>query len=183
MKLAQVTLVTGGCRSGKSRFALNKAEEMAVEGRIFIATSRVLDDEMKQRVACHQKDRGESWKTVECPVNLPETITTQGKTANVLLVDCITMYVSNLMLDDALSSHIHAHIDNLEEAIKLSACPVVMVTNEVGMGIVPENRLARAYRDLVGSVNQQLADIAHEVVLVVSGIPVWVKGKQKDQNP
>jgi len=175
----RIILVTGGCRSGKSRFALKTAEQIADDNRLFIATSRPLDDEMKERVKRHRQERGPDWQTAESPVQLPETVTGNHDSAQVILIDCITMWISNLLLDESLSLKINEYMENLKKALISARCPVLLVTNEVGMGIVPENRLAREFRDLAGSVNQTLAGLADQVVLVVSGIPLWVKGEKR----
>jgi len=172
-------LVTGGCRSGKSRFALKTAEQVADDNRLFIATSQPLDDEMKERVKRHRQERGPDWQTVESPVQLPEAVTGNHDSAQVILIDCITMWISNLLLDESSSPKISEYMENLKEALIGARCPILLVTNEVGMGIVPENRLAREFRDLVGSANQTLAGLADQVVLVVSGISLWVKGGKR----
>ena len=177
--MSRITLVTGGCRSGKSRFALKTAEQIADDNRLFIATSQPLDDEMKERVKRHRQERGPDWKTVESPVQLPETVTGSHDSAQVILIDCITMWISNLLLDESLSPRINEYMENLKKTLISARCPVFLVTNEVGMGIVPENRLAREFRDLAGSANQTLAGLADQVVLVVSGIPLWVKGEKR----
>jgi len=177
--VSRITLVTGGCRSGKSRFALKTAEQIADDNRLFIATSQPLDDEMKERVKLHRQERGPDWQTVESPVQLPETVTGNHDSAQVILIDCITMWISNLLLDEFLSQKISEYMENLKQALIGARCPVLLVTNEVGMGIVPENRLAREFRDLAGSANQTLAGLADQVVLVVSGIPLWVKGEKR----
>jgi adenosylcobinamide kinase / adenosylcobinamide-phosphate guanylyltransferase len=174
--VSRIILVTGGCRSGKSRFALNTAEQIAGDNRLFIATSQPLDDEMKERVKRHRQERGPGWRTVEAPVRLSEAVTGHHDSARVLLIDCITMWLTNLLLDESTSEKTDEYMENLKAAIIGSRCPVLLVTNEVGMGIVPENRLARKFRDLAGSINQTLAGLADQVVLVVSGIPLWVKG-------
>lgn len=178
----QVTLVIGGCRSGKSGFALKTAEKIAADGRIFIATSLQLDSEMRDRILRHQEERGSDWTTIDAPVQLPAAIIKYAETGRVLLVDCITMWLSNLLLDQEIAPNIGEYIEDIKASLKRAACPVILVTNEVGTGIVPDNRLARDYRDMVGSVNQQLAELADQVVMVVAGIPVWIKGERKDLN-
>jgi adenosylcobinamide kinase/adenosylcobinamide-phosphate guanylyltransferase len=182
--MSRVILVIGGCRSGKSGFALNTAEKIAADGRIFIATGLQLDKEMKERVLLHQTERGPDWMTIDAPVQLPAAIIKYAETGRVLLVDCITMWLSNLILDQEIAPNIGEYIEDIKASLKRAACPVILVTNEVGTGIVPENRLAREYRDLVGSVNQQLAELADQVVMVVAGIPVWIKSEseRKDLN-
>jgi adenosylcobinamide kinase / adenosylcobinamide-phosphate guanylyltransferase len=175
-------LVSGGCRSGKSRFALNTAEQIAEGNRLFLATSRSLDEEMKDRVNRHRQERGPGWRTVESPVRLSEAVNGNHETARVILIDCITMWISNLLLDEDTSLEADRHLEDLKAALTAARCPIILVTNEVGMGIVPENRLAREFRDLAGSANQALAGLADQVVLVVSGVPLWVKGEKRVYN-
>ena len=178
--MSRIILVIGGCRSGKSGFALEAAEKIAENDRFFMATSLLLDDEMKERVRKHQEERGPDWTTIETPIQLPAEIIKYSETGQVLLVDCITMWLNNLLFDEEVSPRIDAYIKDLKASLKKASCPIVLVTNEVGAGIVPENRLAREYRDRVGSVNQELAELADQVVMVVAGIPVWIKGEKKD---
>jgi adenosylcobinamide kinase/adenosylcobinamide-phosphate guanylyltransferase len=131
---------------------------------------------MQQRVVQHQNERGQSWQTVEAPVDLGQAVIEQSRDADLILVDCLTLWISNLMLDDKQTAAVSRRIAELLEALENAACPVLIVSNEVGNGIVPENQLARQYRDLVGSVNQAVARVADRVVWVVAGIPVNVKG-------
>jgi adenosylcobinamide kinase/adenosylcobinamide-phosphate guanylyltransferase len=156
-------LVTGGARSGKSCFAQKLAE--AVKGRkAFIATAEPLDHEMKQRITLHRKKRPAGWNTVE-----------EGY--DVLLIDCLTLWISNLMVNKNMKEKaILKNISNLVTSCKEIPSRVIMVTNELGMGIVPANRLSRLYRDLVGKANQQIAAEADEVYFLVSGIPMKLKG-------
>ena len=155
---------------------------MADADRLFIATGQALDDEMRERVKRHRQERGPDWKTVESPIQVPKAVIDHRDSAQVMLIDCITMWISNLLLDESLAPKIDEYMEHLKEACKGSRCPIILVTNEVGMGIVPENRLGRAFRDRVGSANQTLAGLANRVVLVVSGIPLWVK-QEKSVNP
>ena len=172
----EVIFVIGGCRSGKSRQALETAEGMLGDHKTFIATCIPRDAEMKQRVAQHQKERNLSWHTVEAPVHLPQAIVEQSRQADVVLVDCLTLWISNLMLELEDDRKILACLPDLTRALKSAACPVVLVSNEVGTGIVPENQLSRRFRDLVGSTNQAVAAQADRVVWMVAGIPVEIKG-------
>lgn len=178
--MSQLTFILGGCRSGKSRYALEAAQGLAAGRRIFIATAVAFDDEMRDRVAQHKAERGKEWVTIEAPLQLPETIEIQaGQTGNVVLVDCLTFWINNLLLEFAESAaEAQMKIPQLVEALASARCPVILVSNEVGAGIVPENRLARRFRDLVGSMNQAVAACATEVVWVVAGIPVPVKSKR-----
>jgi adenosylcobinamide kinase / adenosylcobinamide-phosphate guanylyltransferase len=176
--LAQVTFILGGCRSGKSRFALEAAAGMPADQRVFIATAVPFDEEMRARVTRHQAERGNAWTTIEVPQNLPEAIQEYGGgSKRVILVDCLTLWINNLLLESSESAPIQMRISRLVEAIESARCPVVLVSNEVGAGIVPENRLARGFRDLVGTMNQAVAACASRVFWVVAGIPVAVKNE------
>lgn len=168
--------VIGGCRSGKSRQALMIAESLAREKRVFIATCIAYDDEMKDRIARHRQERSRRWHTVEAPLHLPEAILEAGGAAGVLLVDCLTLWINNLLMEKHDTGQITDQVQSLARAVKAAACPVILVSNEVGTGIVPENALARLYRDLVGSANQAVAECADQVIWMVAGIPVTIKG-------
>lgn len=174
------TLVIGGCRSGKSSHALRLADGMANAGKFFLATCIPQDDEMHQRVSRHQAERGAGWIAVETPDFLGKAIQDIGPGADVLLVDCLTLWVSNLMMahpedPDAAEFFIAEQTACLIESLRAAACPVILVTNEVGAGIVPDNALARQYRDAVGQVNQRIAACADQVIWMVAGIPVKIK--------
>jgi adenosylcobinamide kinase/adenosylcobinamide-phosphate guanylyltransferase len=173
--LKKITFVVGGCRSGKSRHAQNLAEAAARTRRIYIATCIPYDDEMKDRIIRHQNDRDRSWHTVEAPVALPEAVADAGKTANVVLVDCLTLWTTNLLLTPETSDRIDRYVRDLTDALDDASCPLILVSNEVGAGIVPENPLARRFRDVMGIVNQRVAACADEVVWTVAGIPVIIK--------
>jgi adenosylcobinamide kinase/adenosylcobinamide-phosphate guanylyltransferase len=176
--MAPVTFILGGCRCGKSRFALANARNIPADQRIFIATAVALDDEMRERVARHQAERSGDWTTVEAPLKLPEAIQEYAcRRERVVLVDCLTFWVNNLLMESAESFAAQKEIPRLIEAIETARCPVLLVSNEVGAGIVPENHLARIYRDVVGSMNQAVAACASKVFWVVAGIPVSVKNK------
>jgi adenosylcobinamide kinase/adenosylcobinamide-phosphate guanylyltransferase len=167
-------LVIGGCRSGKSRHALHLAEQVPGQ-KIFIATCIPQDKEMKQRVAHHQQQRDTAWETIEEPISLPEAITKQGLKGNVLLVDCLTLWINNLIMDDRKYDKIDTHIIELIRSLDKAECPVILVSNEVGCGIVPENKLARRFRDIIGFANQKVADCVDRVIWMVAGIPVKIK--------
>ena len=167
-------LVIGGCRSGKSRHALHLAEQVSGQ-KIFIATCIPHDKEMEQRVMHHQRQRDSTWKTLEAPIFLPDAIIKQGLKGNVLLVDCLTLWINNLIMDDRNAAKIDNHIINLIRSLDEAECPVILVSNEVGCGIVPENKLARRFRDIAGFTNQKVADFADRVIWMVAGIPVKIK--------
>jgi adenosylcobinamide kinase/adenosylcobinamide-phosphate guanylyltransferase len=171
----KTTLIIGGCRSGKSRHALERATEFPGNNKIFIATCVPGDDEMKQRVRHHQKERSQAWKTLEIPVHLPEAIDKNSSKGNVILVDCLTLWISNLLLKTTDLDKIEEHIWRLTRSLEKAQCPVILVSNEVGTGIVPENRLARLFRDAAGFTNQRVAACAVKVIWMVAGIPVGVK--------
>lgn len=180
-------LITGGARSGKSCHGERLVQGMA-ERVLYIATSMIFDDEMAERIKHHQLSRPAHWRTVEAWRDVPAVITPENDPQEAILLECITTLISNLLFDfvgdtpeeswdyTAIEAHIDAHITQLLAACAACPSPVVLVTNEVGMGIVPENRLARHFRDIAGRVNQRLAEQAEQVWLVVSGIGVKIKG-------
>jgi len=168
--------ITGGCRSGKSKHALQTAEKMVAGRKIYIATCVPQDDEMKRRVARHQKERGQNWVTVEEPLHLPEAILENSRKADVILVDCLTLWVNNLLMETDNEKQIEEMLSRLIDTLEKARCPIVLVSNEVGSGIVPENRIARQYRDVMGLVNQAVAKAAGKVIWMVAGIPVTIKG-------
>ena len=177
--MAEIVLVTGGSRSGKSGYAQSRAEALGGK-RVFVATCPEVDAEMEERIRRHRRHRqGRGWETREEPVELERVL--RMVEADVVLVDCLTLWVSNLMYAAAGEGRDFGE-DEVEESSAgvMEACAgragkVFFVTNEVGSGIVPENPLARRFRDLVGRCNQTVAGGADEVVLLVSGIPVRIK--------
>jgi adenosylcobinamide kinase/adenosylcobinamide-phosphate guanylyltransferase len=173
--LKETILVIGGCRSGKSRQALELAEKISGSKRIFIATCMPLDDEMKERINRHKKERDKSWTTIESPVELSVAIKENSRKGDVILVDCLTLWINNLLMEienpDVIDQRIHKLILAIEEA----KCPIILVSNEVGAGIVPENKLARQFRDYAGFVNQKVASCVDRVIWMVAGIPVSIK--------
>jgi len=163
--------VLGGARSGKSRYAQARAEEMG-QARVFVATAEAYDDEMRDRIARHRADRGAGWKTVEAPMDLVRAITDHSRSGNVLLVDCLTLWTSNLLLAER---DIPAATDALIGALLGAPGPVILVANEVGLGIVPDNALARRFRDAAGIVNQRVAAVVNEAVFIAAGLPLGLK--------
>lgn len=170
------TLVLGGCKSGKSSYAQALAESLSTENRVYLATCVPLDNEMKDRVEKHKEDRDETWATIEEAMDVPLAITKTGETAGVILLDCITLWLTNLFMTDMGLTAVHKKVDELVEAIAQCPCPVVVVSNELGWGVVPENGTARRFRDLAGLVNQQLAAMMDKVVMTVAGLPMTLKG-------
>lgn len=177
--MARIVLITGGCRSGKSRYAQRFAESLPGR-RVYVATCMVQDEEMRHRVETHRRQRvGQGWETIEEPLNLSAAVADTDH--DVLLVDCLTLWVSNLMCGGERAgayigeSEIDLRARNLIDSCRGRLGTVVMVTNEVGMGIVPDNALARRFRDLVGRLNQTIATEADDVTLVACGLPIHLK--------
>lgn len=164
-------LVLGGARSGKSSYALQRAE--ATDGpHVFIATAEIFDDEMHDRIARHREERGPHWTTVEAPLDIINAILARRGQGGVLLIDCLTLWTSNLML---AKHDIEQATQALCDALSGHDAHVILVANEVGLGIVPENRLARAFRDAAGRMNQAIARTVDEVIFVAAGLPMQLK--------
>lgn len=173
--MKETIFVIGGCRSGKSRYALELGERVSGGKKIFAATCIPHDKEMKNRVKRHQEGRSKIWSTMEVPVKISEAISEQSEKADVILVDCLTLWISNLLLETEEIERIEGRIAQLTESLKNSKCTVILVSNEVGTGIVPENRIARLFRDAAGFVNSNVAACSDKVFWMVAGIPVLVK--------
>lgn len=182
--MSKIILVTGGARSGKSTFAEKTASSITKGKKAYIATAQIFDDEMAQRVKIHQSRRDDTWVTFEAPFEAEKAIEESNKIADVILFDCMTIYISNFLctyesLDDIddINAELKRTVNKLIEAAKKFNGTIIFVTNEVGAGIVPENKLARVFRDCAGIANQMIAASADEVYLTVCGIPVTVKKK------
>lgn len=168
--MAQTILITGGARSGKSAIAEARALSFGRPAS-YIATAQAFDQEMQDRIAIHQARRGGVWTTVQAPTDLVGALgATDGQGPR--LVDCLTLWLTNLMLGGL---DLQAETERLVAALTAQTDPVVLVTNEVGSGIVPDNRLARDFRDAAGALNQRVARMADEVILAVCGLPLRVK--------
>ncbi len=162
----------GGARSGKSMYAQRAAESMQTEGRlVMIVTAQAHDDEMLDRITHHQAARGPAWHTVEAPLALTEAVAGL-KPTDVVVIDCLTLWLTNLLMADA---DLDRHTQQLTEAVTRHNGRLLIVSNEVGFGIVPENALARRVRDACGRLHQALGAVADEVVLVVAGQPLRIK--------
>jgi len=170
----QVTLVTGGGRSGKSRYALVQAAQHERKG--FVATAVPFDDEMQARIAKHRQDRDPSYITVEAPVDLVGGIRALVGDADVAVVDCLTVWLGNLMHRHGESVELPPEAGALLALLEAPPLDLILVTNEVGSGIIPMNRSARVFRDLAGFLNQAVAKLADRVVLVACGLPLVLKG-------
>jgi adenosylcobinamide kinase/adenosylcobinamide-phosphate guanylyltransferase len=165
-------LVLGGARSGKSALA-ERLVTAAGGRRVYIATAEAWDDEMAERIAQHRADRGDGWRTVDAPLDLPAALAAEAVAGQAVLVDCLTLWLSNVMLSDR---DVDAAAAMLEAAARSAEGPVVIVSNEVGLGIVPDNALARRFRDAQGRLNQRMAAMADLVVFVAAGLPMVLKG-------
>ena len=169
----KTTLVTGGGRSGKSRYALELP--LPRKAKAFIATAQPLDEEMRARIEKHREDRGEEFLTVEEPLDLARALGSLPDGIEVAVVDCLTVWLGNLVHRHEGEAGGFPEVPAFVEVLRDPPCDLIIVTNEVGMGIVPANELARRFRDLAGTVNQAIATLADEVVLMVSGVPLVVK--------
>ncbi len=184
--MGKIILVTGGARSGKSTFAERYVAKYG--NKIgYIATAQIYDEEMEYRVQLHQNRRPKEWATFESPFDAQNIVLEQGNSYDMFLFDCMTIYISNILSKvddlaefDKIYELVVGKVNELIKAIRESSTTVVIVTNEVGAGIVPENKLARIYRDLSGLANQMLAEAAEDVYLVVSGMPVNIKKLKED---
>jgi adenosylcobinamide kinase/adenosylcobinamide-phosphate guanylyltransferase len=163
-----ITLITGGARSGKTGYALDVPERS--ELRTYIATAELLDDEMRERAARHRTERGSEWRTIEEPLELASRII---ELEGIVVVDCLTMWLSNWMLRD--EAQLEAQIHLLCSVLEKTTCHVRAITNEVGSSVVPDNALARRFRDWTGLMNQRVGAVADAVYLIVCGIAVRIK--------
>lgn len=168
MNPQKLVIILGGARSGKSAFA----EGLVTGPRTYIATAQAFDDEMRVRIAQHRKDRGSDWHTVEAPLDLVEALQS-APIGDRILIDCMTLWLSNLMLADR---DIELEVDRFLTSLTTAPQSVVCVSNEVGMGLVPNNALGRRFRDAQGMLNRKLANRADLAVFVVAGLPIVLKG-------
>jgi adenosylcobinamide kinase / adenosylcobinamide-phosphate guanylyltransferase len=164
-------LILGGARSGKSLYA-EKLVTAAPGPWVYVATAQALDAEMKARIKEHARRRGDSWLTVEEPLELADAVASAGRMGRPVLVDCLTLWLSNLMLAGRSPE---AETDRLLAALVDAAGPLVLVSNEVGLGLVPDNALGRAFRDAQGRLNQRTAALADHVVFMAAGLPLTLK--------
>ena len=186
--MGRIILVTGGARSGKSSYAEQLVSLMG-ERIIYLATARALDQEMEDRIAKHRQQRPSTWQTIETPTSLAAVIQAEGNGCDALLLDCLTVFLTNRILTytvdwdhpdmgrlNAIEADLMDEVQAIVEAASRMQAQLVVVTNEVGFGIVPMSPLARFFRDCAGRANQRLAAAAAEVFLVVAGIPMRIKG-------
>ena len=175
--MGDLLLVTGGVRSGKSRYAVDRARTWG-ERVLYVATCQPADDEMWERVRRHQAERPTSWTTIESGPEIMPTIQTHGPKTDGILLDCLTLFVSSLLVAGAGEHEVVQGVDELCTTLRQVPRPSAIVTNEVGWGVVPETPLGRLFRDAAGRANQVAASHAHEVVLLVCGVPMVVKQRQ-----
>jgi adenosylcobinamide kinase/adenosylcobinamide-phosphate guanylyltransferase len=169
--MKRITLVTGGSRSGKSSYALKLAQGYG--RKAFIATAVPCDDEMRERIAQHRCKRAPSFLVVEEPLELAGALQKLSDAVDLAVIDCLAVWIGNLMHHHATKEI--SSIKRFIEQLKNPPCDLIIVTNEVGMGIVPDNEPSRRYRDILGALNQRIAALAHQVVLMVGGVPVYIK--------
>ena len=166
-----VTLVLGGVRSGKSRYAQQLGEQ--TNRVVFVATAHAGDDEMQRKIELHRSTRPAHWTTVEEPLALGETITQHGPGCDLMIIDCLTFFATHLLHNESDRTP----VDKLCAALAHPPCSVVLVSNEVGSGVVPPYPLGRAFRDLLGEINQSVARVATDVFLLIAGLPLVLKGQ------
>ncbi len=173
--MGRITLITGGARSGKSAHAIQLAGAAPAARKMFIATGEPLDHEMAARIAHHKQSRPTEFRTVEEPVNLASAVESMEGMADLVVIDCLTLWVSNLMRVCASSDAVLLEAQNLARALKRASFASIVVTDEVGAGIVPDNPAARQFRDWLGWTNQEIAGAADEVIMMVAGLPLRVR--------
>lgn len=169
---AKITFVLGGARSGKSSYAEKLVENSGLQP-VYLATGRAFDREMESRISIHRDRRGSEWQTVEEPLDLVGALEKHAGHDRFVLVDCLTLWITNLMMAE---QNIAAETETLIAALPKLSGPVVFVSNEVGLGIVPENRMAREFRDHAGFLHQAVASVADEVYFMAAGLPLKMKG-------
>jgi adenosylcobinamide kinase / adenosylcobinamide-phosphate guanylyltransferase len=172
------TLVLGGARSGKSAFAEKLVGDSGL-AKVYLATATAGDDEMKLRIARHRTQRGEGWTTVEEPLALVDALTREATRGRAVLVDCLTLWLSNLMLAER-DPDVEAR--RLTRFLGVARYPVVLVSNEVGLGLVPETSLGRRFRDAQGRLNQTVAALVPNVVFIAAGLPLWLKNQSIQES-
>ena len=165
-------LITGGVKSGKSRFALKIAREIEKGEKIFIATARPIDEEMEDKIEKHEKERGSDFQTVEEPIHLGDTLKKINQST--VVIDCLTLWLSNLFFEVRESEKLF-EIESFIQALKEFGGNIIIVTNEVGWGIIPESETSRNYQAELGRLNQEVAEICDEVYVLISGIPSKIK--------
>lgn len=169
-----LVFIVGGARSGKSAHALSLVSARPWLRRVYVATAQALDTEMAARIDAHRGERGEGWETIEEPFEVAKTVQSLGA-GSAVIIDCLTLWLSNLMHSNLSDGEIKKAASALAQICRSSSSLIIAVSNEVGLGLVPENPLARRFRDLSGWMNQQMASTAREAWFVASGIPLKLK--------
>lgn len=170
-----ITLITGGVKSGKSAYALKLGKDLGSK-HAFIATATAGDDEMKRKIAAHRAERAGSWQTYEEPCDIASVLKRIAPEYDMVLIDCMTLWVSNLLtLHNLGDDEIEAAFSGFIRALDNAACRVIVVSNEVGLGIMPADRLSRRYQNFLGAVNSRIAGVADSVYMMISGLPVKIK--------
>ena len=184
LSMNHLCLILGGVRSGKSRFALKLGNRLGSRKggqKVFLATAQPFDEEMAKRIEMHKRDRGKDWQSIEAPIKLTEMLQSlEGRLetkSKVVVIDCLTLWLNNLLMETEDSEKIIDQIDALIATIEKSEFNLIAVSNEVGLGIVPTNPLSRRFRDLAGLLHQEMAAISDEVYWMTAGIPMLIKGK------
>jgi adenosylcobinamide kinase/adenosylcobinamide-phosphate guanylyltransferase len=179
--MAEIILITGGARSGKSGAALRLAN--GYSPKVFIATAEAFDNEMQERITRHKAERGIDWSTIEAPLDLAKAIESTKSPQAAIVVDCLTVWLSNLMFHDESITEDSLPCSGLLDALRQSpVARIILVTNEVGMGIVPDHPLGRRFRDIAGRLNQRVGALAHQVIFVVCGQCLTIKSSQFTQQ-
>lgn len=172
--MGKITFIIGGARSGKSNFAMEKAQKYGSEVA-YIATAPYFDEDMEQRIKQHQKERPSGWVTIEQEINILKALSSCSNRFNLVIIECLTLWVSNLVLNEKDEDEIYFMTGMVIEELRSSGLDAIVVANEVGLGIHPENSLALCFRDIAGRVNQMFAKKADDVYFMVSGIPLKLK--------
>lgn len=182
MESRNIILITGGIRSGKSQYALRRARQIGGQ-KVFVATAQAFDEGMRKRIQRHKEQRGNDFRTIEEPLSLSKAIRDSKATADVIVIDCLTVWLNNLF------HRTQGNQESLREqkelfllALMAYSSTIIIVTNEIGLGVVPDNPLARGFTDALGTLNQQIARMSDEVIMMVCGIPSWVKGADEFKN-
>ncbi len=169
----RVTYICGGCRSGKSSFALKLVQNY--QRKVFMATAQALDAEMQQRIQIHQQERGQAFSTVEEPLDPAGALSRLPRGTQAAVLDCLTAWLGNLMHHDLVQEDTCPQLESFFSVLEKPPCDIFLVSNELGMGLVPGDSISRRYRDMLGKINQRTASLAHQAYFVVSGMPVRLK--------
>lgn len=178
MKKGKIIFILGGARSGKSNYAISLAKRLKKKV-IFIATCNPLDEEMKERVKKHRKSRPNTWKTIEEEIDIDLLLQKLNRQNEIIIIDCLTIWISNLQLKYKNEEKIEDKIKSFLKVLEKIKTTLIIVSNEVGSGIVPENKIARNYRDILGNLNQEVAKLSSEVYFLISGVPIKIKRRDR----